>query len=67
MAGVVLTLQLRVVADGVEEQSQADALQRFGCHLVQGYHFSRPMRAADIVDMPRTFAVSTSPVVRAIG
>lgn len=67
IVNMAASLQLRVVAEGVEEQSQADTLQRFGCHLVQGYHFSRPMPAADVVDMPQVFAVSSTPAVRAIG
>ena len=66
IVNMAASLQLRVVAEGVEDQAQAEALQRFGCHLVQGYHFSRPMPASDVVAMPRTFAVSNAPAVRAI-
>jgi len=32
-----------VIAEGVETKEQASALQRFGCNLVQGYLFSRPV------------------------
>ncbi|GAB2696477.1 EAL domain-containing protein [Thalassiella azotivora] len=35
-------LGLEVVAEGVEESSQLDALRDAGCHLVQGYLFGRP-------------------------
>jgi len=42
------TLHLEVVAEGVEQSSQAAALRRMGCGLAQGYHFARPMAAADL-------------------
>jgi diguanylate cyclase len=42
------TLHLDTVAEGVEEPEQAAALAELGCHLAQGYHFSRPVPAADM-------------------
>lgn len=36
-------LGLRVVAEGVETQTQLDVLKGFGCHSYQGYFFSRPL------------------------
>jgi diguanylate cyclase (GGDEF)-like protein/PAS domain S-box-containing protein len=36
-------LGLRVVAEGVESQDQAEVLQEMGCALAQGYLFSRPV------------------------
>jgi EAL domain-containing protein (putative c-di-GMP-specific phosphodiesterase class I) len=42
------TLHLDTVAEGVEHQEQATALAGLGCHLAQGYHFSRPVPAADM-------------------
>ena len=35
-------------AEGVEQPEQAVALAELGCHLAQGYHFSRPVPAADM-------------------
>jgi len=35
------------VAEGVEFESQLSALQRMGCHYVQGHYFSRPVPAAE--------------------
>jgi len=42
------TLHLDTVAEGVERPEQAAALAELGCHLAQGYHFSRPVPAADM-------------------
>lgn len=42
------SLNLIVVAEGVETQAQLDLLTQEGCYLIQGYHYSRPMPAADI-------------------
>ncbi|MBR1606079.1 MAG: EAL domain-containing protein [Clostridia bacterium] len=36
-------LQLDVVAEGVETETQMTLLQGAGCDLVQGYYFSRPL------------------------
>lgn len=40
--------QLKVVAEGVENQAQCDIVTGLGCDLIQGYHFARPMAAADL-------------------
>ena len=37
------SLQLQITAEGVEQQAQADLLERIGCHAGQGYLFARPM------------------------
>ncbi|MDX9918342.1 MAG: bifunctional diguanylate cyclase/phosphodiesterase, partial [Gudongella sp.] len=41
MAG---SLNLQVVAEGIEEKEQLEYLKRFGCELGQGYLFSRPLQ-----------------------
>jgi diguanylate cyclase (GGDEF)-like protein/PAS domain S-box-containing protein len=37
------TLELDVVAEGVETAAQAELLRKFGCNQMQGFHFGRPM------------------------
>jgi diguanylate cyclase (GGDEF)-like protein len=41
-------LGLDTVAEGIENQEQADRLMRLGYSLGQGYHMARPMPAADM-------------------
>lgn len=49
ICGLVLSiarsLNLEVVAEGVENSSQLDFLERNGCDLVQGFYFSKPVPA----------------------
>ncbi len=42
------SLQMRVVAEGVETERQADYLRGLGCDEIQGYLLSRPMPAAAV-------------------
>ncbi len=39
------TLELDIVAEGIEFAEQWDTLRELGCDLGQGYHFARPMSA----------------------
>jgi len=42
------SLGLQVVAEGVESLEQQQLLREFGCALLQGYLYSRPMPAAEV-------------------
>lgn len=42
------TLQMRVIAEGVETHAQASVLARLGCNEAQGYLFGKPMAAGEI-------------------
>lgn len=42
------TLDLRVVAEGVETREQRDFLVALGCDELQGFFFAKPMSAAEI-------------------
>jgi diguanylate cyclase (GGDEF)-like protein len=43
------TIDVRVVAEGIERQEQRRELERLGCDRGQGYLFARPMPAADLI------------------
>lgn len=45
------SLQLKVVAEGVETKAQADFLRKLGCDQAQGYHYSKPIPSSDIVKL----------------
>ena len=40
-------LETPIIAEGVETLEQAEMLKNMGCHLMQGFHFSRPMPLED--------------------
>ena len=43
---IAAKLDLQVIAEGVENELQADYLNHAGCHLQQGFHHGRPEPAA---------------------
>ena len=45
------SLGLRVVAEGVETRAQRDRLLELGCGWAQGFWWSRPLSAADLVGL----------------
>ena len=46
--GLAHNMQLRVVAEGVENESQADWLRSKGCDQVQGFLYAKPMTAKQL-------------------
>jgi len=42
------TLNLDIVAEGVETKTQKDLLQHLGCHIMQGYFFTRPLQPEEV-------------------
>ena len=42
------TLQLKIVAEGIEEAAQLELLQGLDCEYGQGYYFSKPIDASAI-------------------
>jgi PAS domain S-box-containing protein len=63
-AGVIslgLSLDLQTVAEGIEDPSQVDLLVCQGCHLGQGFLFSRPVPASELAALcSRRFAAGQS-------
>ena len=48
------SLELRVVAAGVEARSHVDFLGARDCHTVQGFYYSKPVPAADFEKLARS-------------
>jgi EAL domain-containing protein (putative c-di-GMP-specific phosphodiesterase class I) len=49
-------LHLEVMAEGVKTQAQFDLLREMGCDGAQGYLFSPPLSAAELVDWLATYS-----------
>jgi EAL domain-containing protein (putative c-di-GMP-specific phosphodiesterase class I) len=46
--GMAHTLNMKTVAEGVEEAAQARALDHYGCDRLQGYLVARPLAASEV-------------------
>lgn len=53
------SLEMLVIAEGVETEEQADWLREYGCDLGQGWHFGRPMPLDALVEWLGTRTVKT--------
>ena len=62
--GLAHELGLRVVAEGVEDDTTLQLLATLGCDLAQGYHLSRPIPAVELTRWLR--ASPYSPAVNAL-
>ncbi|MCI2047697.1 MAG: EAL domain-containing protein [Faecalibacterium sp.] len=52
--GLSQSMQIPVIAEGVETQAQADRLGAMGCRFMQGYYYAKPMPLKDFVELLRT-------------
>ncbi|MDT9598858.1 putative bifunctional diguanylate cyclase/phosphodiesterase [Sphingosinicella rhizophila] len=62
-------LEIGILAEGVEKSEEVEMLQGFGCAIFQGFHFSRPLGAAEFVRLavdPAWQARLANPVGRII-
>ena len=53
--GIGHSLNMKVIAEGVETQEQLHLLQKNNCDLVQGYFVSKPLLAADFIIFYKNF------------
>jgi PAS domain S-box-containing protein len=64
VVGLVHSLNMKTVAEGVETEEQADILLWLGCELAQGWLYGRPMPAEHIPDIiaasPQTLSTQIS-------
>ncbi|MBL3601801.1 MAG: EAL domain-containing protein [gamma proteobacterium endosymbiont of Lamellibrachia anaximandri] len=58
IVAIAKSLNLKLVAEGVETKAQADFLKKIGCDYLQGYYFGKPMPATELTDM---IGVGTNP------
>jgi len=45
------SLDLRLVAEGIETATQAKMMSKLGCHALQGYLFNKPMSSAEFTNL----------------
>jgi EAL domain-containing protein (putative c-di-GMP-specific phosphodiesterase class I) len=46
--GLAHELNISVIAEGIETRGQLDLVRRWGCNLIQGFYYARPLPAAYI-------------------
>jgi len=61
IVGLAQTLDMKIVAEGVDEPAQASVLSRYGCSTVQGYLIAEPMPADRIPAFLAAWANATRP------
>ncbi len=49
-------LNLKTIAEGVENQQIYDSLKALGCDVVQGYHFAKPMASTEFIKYTKNFS-----------
>lgn len=47
MIVIARELGMKVICEGVENQTQSDILRELGCHYIQGFYYYRPMNCKD--------------------
>jgi diguanylate cyclase len=48
VVSIASRLALRVIAEGVESEGQAETVRRLGVHAIQGFHHGRPQPASSV-------------------
>ena len=62
--GLGRSLHMSVNAEGVETEAQLEALRAEGCGEIQGYLFSHPKPAHDVLEMLREHGNATLPAIQ---
>lgn len=50
VVGMSAKLQMAIIAEGVETESQADFLRDIGCEIIQGFFYSKPISEMDFIE-----------------
>lgn len=53
IVGLASALEMNIVAEGIETETQADALKALACHYGQGCFFAKPQPAQSILELIR--------------
>ncbi len=51
-------MKMKIIAEGVEELEEAQALRELGCDMAQGYYFARPLPEQEIIE----FLLKSNPI-----
>lgn len=49
VAGIARSMNIPLLAEGIESEAQVFALRREGCEIIQGFLYSRPVSAVELV------------------
>ena len=63
MIAIARSLDIFVIAEGIETLAQLEFLQQEGCHEGQGFYFSKPVSGRDFEDYVRQY-LSNPPIVK---
>lgn len=53
-------LSLEVVAEGVEDKTAMELMEKYGCDAIQGYYISKPLPAENIFELINSWNVSNN-------
>lgn len=51
--GIAASLDMKVIAEGVEQKAEMDLLRELGCDEMQGFYLSKPLPAAEFLHFTR--------------
>jgi len=49
------SMGIDIIAEGIESEEQADLLYKNGCRYAQGYYYTKPMKASEVVEYLKVY------------